>query len=315
MNGLELSERYFHETGLPMLRERFPSYLRRIAAGLVGEGSECLGFDDHISRDHDWGPAFCLWLLREDFAVLAPDLRREYEKLPRDFLGYDSRRESEWGGDRIGVFEIGAFYRRFIGLDRLPATVGEWRSIPEENLATATNGKVFMDEAGVFTDFRSGLLSYYPEDVRLKKIAARCMRMAQSGQYNFPRCARRNEFVAAEYAKSQFAADAISTVFLLNRRYRPFYKWMHRALRELPVLGETVYHLMTGLFENGAGAPPESDYERKYELIERICFSIITELRRAGLSNSSSDFLLDHGPRVQSNIADPELRNGNPWLE
>lgn len=315
MTGLELSERYFHEIGLPMLMEKFSSYRHRIAAGLVGEGSECFGFDDHLSRDHDWGPAFCLWLLREDFTPIASQLQKEYDNLPSDFLGYHTRRESAWGGGRIGVFEIGMFYRRFIGLERLPVSLREWRSIPEENLAAATNGIVFMDEAGMFSDFRTGLLDYYPEDVRLKKIAARCMSMAQSGQYNFIRCARRNEFVAAEYAKAQFAADAISMVFLLNRRYRPFYKWMHRALKDLPVLGKTVHDLMSGLFESSARELQKAEYERNNNLIEQICFHIISELCRKGLSSSPSNFLLEHGPQVLRNIVDPALRNSNVWVE
>ena len=67
MQGLELSRRYF-EACLPLLQEQAGDILPLCAVGLAGEGSECLGFDDATSRDHDWGPGFCIWLSREDLA-------------------------------------------------------------------------------------------------------------------------------------------------------------------------------------------------------------------------------------------------------
>ncbi len=39
MNGIELSERYFFEAGLPLLRERYPQLVERVAAGLVAGGA------------------------------------------------------------------------------------------------------------------------------------------------------------------------------------------------------------------------------------------------------------------------------------
>jgi len=41
VKGLKLAEEYFRIHGTKMIEEKFPGYENRIAAGLVGEGSEC----------------------------------------------------------------------------------------------------------------------------------------------------------------------------------------------------------------------------------------------------------------------------------
>ena len=63
--GLELSQEYYERIGRPVLEELFPAYLDRIAVGLVGEGSECFGYDDMISMDHDYGPGFVYGLQKK----------------------------------------------------------------------------------------------------------------------------------------------------------------------------------------------------------------------------------------------------------
>jgi hypothetical protein len=302
MRGLEIAERYYREYGVPMIEQKLGNYKEKIAAGLVGEGSQCYGFDDEISRDHDWGPEFCIWLNRQDYVAISSKLKDELSGLPADFEGIGPRKMTEWGTGRVGVFEIGEFYRKFIGFDHVPTTLKEWRIIPEISLAAATNGKVFTDPLGEFTAFREGLKSFYPEDIRLKKIASRCMSLAQLGQYNFIRCIQRKEFVAAQYVEAQFFAQVISLIFLLNRQYMPFYKWMHRAMKGLPILGEVVYKLLGDIATSYGAA-------KKSRLLEETCAVVIDELRREGLSDSPSDFFLDHGPIVQSKIRDTELRN------
>ena len=42
-------------------------------------------------------------------------------------------------------------------------------------------------------------------------------------------------------------------------------------------------------------------------VVERICSLIACELRRQGLSGSSSSFLVEHGEAVQATINDPDL--------
>jgi hypothetical protein len=301
MKGLELAELYYREHGRPMVLEKFGGCSGRIAAGFVGPGSECFGFDDEISRDHDWGPGFCLWLTGDDYKEIGPGLQEEYGRLPRVFMGFGPRVVSPGEEGRTGVSETSGFYKKYTGLDHPPRNLREWMYIPEQALATCTNGKVFSDSLGEFSGWRDSLAAFYPEDVRLKRIASRCMTVAQSGQYNYTRSIRRKEYFAALFDEARFCADVMSLVFLLNRRYTPFYKWMHRAVKSLPVLGEAVHRRISGIAESERP-------EEKEKLIEETCSLIVQELKSEGLTASSSDFLADHSREVQSRISDRELR-------
>jgi len=147
MKGMDLSQQLYEKFGRRMIREHFPDYEGRIAVGLVGDGSDCFGFDDAISRDHDWGPGFCLWLMADDFEAVGGDLMARYESLPKKIYGFE-RTISPFGGSRLGVFEIGAFYERFIGRSEAPKKVEQWLNIPDEYLANCTNGRVFHDPLG-----------------------------------------------------------------------------------------------------------------------------------------------------------------------
>lgn len=299
MKGLELCEAYYNTYGSKMIRDKFARYQDRIAIGLIGEGSDCFGYDDEISRDHDWGPGFCLWLDSDDYNAVGSALQAEYEKLPQYFENF-KRLSSRWGKTRIGVFEIGAFYRRFIGRSSAPDNAEQWFSLPEPNLAVCTNGKIFCDPLGKFSAIREGLLAYFPEDVRLAKIVSHCIAAAQSGQYNYPRMMKRDEPFAAQYALTKFCAEVISLAFLLNRRFCPFYKWSHKAVRELTVLGDYLYRQVHSLIT-------EPDVEKQEELIENISSAMINAFKWQHLSTCESTFLLDHGSAIIRKISDPRM--------
>ena len=182
MKGLELARRYWLEVGQPALAAACPQAMDRLAVGLVGEGSECLGYDDAISQDHDWGPGFCVWLDRDDLDRWGETLRAAYAALPKTFLGFTRLRENDMSAGRVGVLECAAFYQRFLGLDRPPETNRQWFFLPDQALSVCTNGAVFQDGAGTFTAFREALLAYYPEEVRRMKLAAQCALAAPAGQ-------------------------------------------------------------------------------------------------------------------------------------
>ena len=307
MKGLELSRRYYEVYGAPMLAEQFPEYAPRIAAGLAGFGSECFGYDDELSADHDYGPGFCLWLLPEDFRAAGAAIQAAYDALPGSFLGVPARRESFYAGQRVGVFSIPDFYGMFLGPYQPPETAAEWFRIPEKNLAAAVSGTVFADGAGAFTGLREALLAYYPRDVWLKKISARLCVMAQSGQYNYSRCLRRGDTAAARLALGEFLREAVALAHLLCRRYMPFYKWAFRSMGELP-LPPGLDAQLRALAEAGITAGPE---DKNADRIEAVCALFTGELARRGLTGCCSDFLLDHGREILGEILDPVIRQMN----
>ena len=163
-----------------MLHDRFPDYEGRIAVGLAGHGSQCFGYDDALSRDHDFAPGFCLWLTDADDARIGAALAQAYRALPAP----DPAARSVQGENTSGVRRTLFFYSRYTGSQGLPEGNLHWLSIPSWALAEATNGAVFRDDLGEFTRMREVLLHGMPEDVRLKKLAARCASMSRFAVIN-----------------------------------------------------------------------------------------------------------------------------------
>ena len=301
MNGMEMARCLYEQQGREVLSRAFPELVDRMAIGLAGEGSECFGFDDVISRDHDWGSGFCIWLTQADFHKYGRAVQEVYDSLSPRQLGLPERVNTPQAGKRVGCLCMESWYFRYTGGTEGPFSLQDWRNVPEAFLATAANGTVFFDPLGRFTAIRERLLQGYPEDVRNKKLAARAAVMAQAGQYNFPRCRRRGDGVAAQLALSEFMRAAMSAAYLLNRRFAPFYKWMHRGLAELTVLPQLSDQL-------ASLAAAEGDMQGT---IEDICINTAAELRRQGLSRQTGSFLLNHCGDIMSHITDPQLRSAH----
>ena len=192
MKGLDLS-RAFYAACRQTLWAEMPDVMCMAAVGLAGEGSECLGYDDEASHDHDFGPGFCLWLPRAELHRCLPRIEDVFSRLPQQYEGWKTRLAPNRRMGRVGPLAVEDYYAFFTGLERPPRTPQEWLGIAEHQLAACTSGEVFEDASGLFTRWREALLAYYPEDVRLKKLATRCMVMAQAGQYNLPRCLGRGD--------------------------------------------------------------------------------------------------------------------------
>ncbi len=305
MKGLEISREFYKKYGIQMLEEQFSDVKDRIAVGLVGEGSECLGYDDEISRDHDFEPGFCLWITEEDERRFGFRLERAYAKLPREFMGLHRSMLSPVGGNRRGVMTVEDFYSRHLGSPSAPNTVQRWLYTPSSSLLAASNGEVFSDPLGAFSSVRQVLLQGYPEDIRRKKLAAHTVFMAQSGQYNFARCISRGEEGAAQLAVFEFVKHAISAIYLLNKRYEPFYKWAYRGLGELPVLG----HIGDSLEYITETDNSRSNAETKLDVIEDIAKLLIGEYREQGITRAICGDLEKHAYSIIDSIKDPSLRN------
>jgi hypothetical protein len=86
--GLALGRLFFEEVGRRIVERvvAADSY----AAGLMGKGSDVLGFDTERSADHDWGPRFQVFLDGSEFRTLSARLDCELrERLPPVFHGVE----------------------------------------------------------------------------------------------------------------------------------------------------------------------------------------------------------------------------------
>lgn len=285
--GMNICREFYYEYGKPMIEEKFAAYKNRITVGLFGEGSECLGFDDEYSRDHDWGPGFMLLVSRRVYGEIGVALERAYSELPAEYMGY-SRNITDEATGRIGVIIIEDYLTRYMG-EILISDSGRIRpdklrlgDIPEYILCNITNGEIWQEGEGIIEGVRNELRGYYDDNTWKKKLAIELIKMGQSGQYNLNRCLNREDKVTAMIYLGEYITSTLKVLYLINRQYAPYEKWLMRGASELLQCAEVTDCIR---------AIADMDIKDKNLLmtIEIIAQIILAELKGKGLVKEGED--------------------------
>lgn len=284
-NGMTLCKQYYETFGKPMLQRMFPDIWNQLAVGLVGEGSECFGYDDVLSQDHDFGAGFCIWVPDTMDEAQIAALQQAYALLPKTYCGI-TRTVTPQGTERVGVYRISDFYRRLIGIGGVPQTEAQWLQIEEEQLAAAVNGAVFQDNLGTFTRIRKALRFGYPKAVRLRRLAQETAWMAQRGQYNLPRLLQRGDKLTAMLAFSHFAESAMRAAHLCAGVYAPYYKWLLHSTEQLPQ-GKAI----AARLKQWETLPME---QWETEIVTPVCQILADHMRQQGITEREEPYMQVH---------------------
>lgn len=243
--GLRLSQLYYEQVITPLLQLHEPDL--EYSAGLVGYGSDVLGFDTPMSRDHMWGPRLVLFLSEEAYDTRQPKLNTFFRRhLPVEFLGYPTgfgppdqegvrllQRCPPGAVDHlIQITTPNRFLKTELGCDlSQPLSAADWLTFPEQKLLAVTSGAIFHDQLG-FEALRTRL-RYFPKDVWLYLMASQWMRVSQEEPF-IGRTGENGDELGSRVITARMAENLMRLAFLQHRQYAPYSKWFGTAFQALP---------------------------------------------------------------------------------
>ncbi len=229
--GAECSRLYYEHLVGPAVDARWPGLPR--AAGRLGSGSDVLGLDDAVSRDHDWGLRLNL-LVSADMAAHV-DAYLE-ETLPESFEGLPTRFRTTWDAHRrhrVQVQDVASFVHSRTGVDlRDPLSTDDWLMLTGQAVLEVTAGPVFVDTDGALTAARAAL-RWYPDEVWRYVIAADWARLAQELPF-VGRTAEVGDDLGSRVITARLVEVATHLAHLIDRRWPPYSKWLGTSLTRLP---------------------------------------------------------------------------------
>lgn len=257
MQGIELSRGFYADIVRPWLSQVAPHL--HYSAALIGYGSELLGFDDEVSKDHNWGPRVHIMVTQAQFDLHARRLVEDFSRIaPPSYhgepIGWRSRPHPPANGvEAAGAWEHGLEFHTLEArleshfalrsLDDLSDL--QWLGFAEQMLLAFTSGAVFHDD-----DNRLGQaqdrLAYYPRNVWLYKIACQWGRIAEEQAF-VGRAGQVGDDLGSRVVAARLARDVMRMGFLLERRYAPYSKWFGSGFARLPIAQSLTPHLQRAL--------------------------------------------------------------------
>lgn len=248
--GLTLSELFYREAAKPILDKFFPQL--PYSAGLIGWGSEVLGYDDVQSSDHHWGPRFLLFLSATDYEEQKTAIHETLsQNLPHRFRGYatnfgkpdeigvrlPSETDSGPVNHMVHIETIESFFKWYLGCNPYePVSAVDWLSFSEHKLLAVTSGQVFHDGLNELEEIRRKF-HYYPHDVWLYQIAAQWIKIFEDREF-VSRCGHVGDELGSILIAARQVNRLMRLCFLMERKYAPYTKWFGTAFAQLECASE-----------------------------------------------------------------------------
>ena len=325
--GAALCRDFFHDLVEPVLGKEFPQL--EYAAGLIGPGSEVLGYDDPMSADHHWGPRAMLFVADDQLPAWRDSIRDTLSRqLPVSFQGYPTNypppnpddsgtqllEEVSQGpvNHRVEVLRLAGYLERYLGIDlSQPMTAVDWLIVPGQKLKTVAEGAIFKDDRGELREVQ-GRLSYYPEQVWLYLLAAGWARIGQEEHF-LGRTGWRGDELGSRLIGARLIHDLMNLCFLIERVYPPYSKWFGTAFQELSAADR-----LLPVFHQVLDAPDWQSRERQlvraYEFTAEHfnALGLTESLPAKAVGFHGRPFLVIDADRfvqaILNRISDPEVR-------
>lgn len=217
MRGASLSRAFYEQVVSPLLRD-VPH-----AAARLGSGSDVLGLDDGMSRDHDWG---CRLTLLVDDGV--DEVRERLEReLPDTFDGHPVRFPTSWKaqGHQVEVHTVDELVLSRLGV--VPVDAIDWLLLTGQSVLEVVAGPVFHDDAGSLTAVRSRL-QWYPAEVDQYIVRSQWQRIHEELPF-VGRTLDRGDELGSRVIAHRLARDVMHLTLLLERQWSPYSKWLGTA--------------------------------------------------------------------------------------
>jgi len=323
--GLKLCKLFYKEEVKPILNKNFPKL--RYSAAIIGWGSEVLGFDTPISRDHHWGPRALLFLSENDYTRLKDQIDEALsDQLPYEFMGYSTNySEPEPNGVRhpvkikrgrihhmVNIYTVRSFFKARLGIDpHKEWSALDWLVIPQQRLLELTSGEVYHDGLGELEKMRTRL-KYYPRDVWLYMLAAQWTRISQEEAF-VGRTGHVGDELGSQIIAARLVREIIKLAFLMERRYPPYSKWLGTTFQRLRI-AKTLTPLLRQVWLAKTWKTRDRSIAKAYSVMAQQHNALkITQPLDTNISNYyGRPYLVIYGERfakaIKQAIKDPQIK-------
>jgi len=245
--GLKLCKLFYIKEVKPILDREFPGL--KYSAAVIGWGSEVLGFDTEISRDHHWGPRVLLFLGEKDYPKLQKRISKALaDNLPYEFMGYSTNySKPDSNGVRheikikrgpvdhmVNIYMLKSFFNARLKFDPTKKiTPANWLGTPQQRLLEVVSGEVYHDGLNDLQKVRQKL-HYYPKDIWLYLLACQWIKISNEEAF-VGRTGEVGDELGSQLIAARIARELMIIAFLMEKQYVPYSKWFGTGFKRLKI--------------------------------------------------------------------------------